>query len=189
MENEGRAKIDSSRQDVWSQDLPLDLNSLYLPNSKKQSMNDPYAEFQKSLPSSSERNKRKSLKTSNNGVKLGYSKSCKIPTLLSDKSGLNKRKTKRTVSAPDTLQVPMYGMEKFSFERPISEFTNTSLCDNCKKEKCFDDNLHLGLKLPPIRITSTQSYKKQEVNNEKNTTSTAGIDFRLPYVKDQTFYR
>lgn len=187
MESEGRAKNDSSRHKVWSQDLPLDLNSLCLSNSKTQeSMNDPYAAFHKSPPSSSERNKRKSLRTNNNEVKLGYSKSCKVPTLVSDKSGLNKRKAKRTVSAPDTLQVPTFGFEKFSFERPIS---NATLCHNCKEQNFFDDNLHLGLKLPPIRITSTHSYRKLDVHNKNKTTSTAGIDFRLPYVKDQKFYR
>lgn len=174
-----KAKNNSARQDVWSQDLPFDLNSLYLQNSNKQ-------EPVNTSPSSRNRNSR-SLRRYNNEVKLEYSKSCEVPSLLADKSALTRRKAKRTVSAPETLQVPAYGLEKFSFERPANECNNMSLCNNCSEDNSFGDNLHLGLKLPSVRITSTNCYAN--VRNKNKTTSTAGIDFRLPYVKDKKFYR
>ena len=180
MENGRRAKNNSSRQDVWSQDLPFDLNSLYLQNSNKQ-------EPVNTQPSSHNRNSRRSSRKYNNELKLGYSKSCEVPSLLADKSASTKRQAKRTVSAPETLQVPAYGLEKFSFERPANECNNMSLCNNCREDNSFGDNSYSGLKLPSVRITSTNCYAN--VPNKNKTTSTAGIDFRLPYVNDKKFYR
>ena len=187
MEKERSAKkVSSSREKGLSQGFPLDLNLLHLQNSKnKDQINHPGVAFD-NTSSISPRNKPRM--NNREAAKLGHSKSCEVPTLLSDESWMSKRKARRSFSAPDTLDVPVINLETFSFERPVYEHSNTAFYDNNTEEHVVDDNLHLGFKLPAICIHSTHC-RKQGKRDKNTTASTAGIDFRLPYIKSQRFHR
>ena len=192
MEKEGRSKkVSSSREMGLSRNgFPLDLNLLHLQNSKNNEQIDhPRAAFSRSSPIS-QRDKPKNSKQSNKeAVKLGYSKSCRVPTLL-DESRISKENAKRSFSAPDTLAVPTYGFERFSFEKPVNEHSNTVYAHkNTEGFDVIDDNLQLAFKLPAIRIHSTHSTKQGLQRKDKTAESTAGRAFRLPYVKNKKFYR
>jgi hypothetical protein len=193
MEKEGRAKKLSANKEMGlSQGFPLDLNLLQLQNSKnKEQINHPHVALNNSS-SISQRNRRKGSRGGNKeAVKLGYSKSCEVPMLLLDEPRVcSKQNAKRSFSAPDALAVPAYGMERFNFERPLYEHRNTAYVDRNKEElhTAIDDNLHLSFKLPAIRIHSTHC-KKQGLNGKNKTASTAGKDYRLPYVKNKSIYR
>ena len=188
MEKEGRAKkVSSSRENDSLQGFPLDLNLLHLQNSRNQEQIDyPRMAFNSSS-AFSPRNKPNSLTKKNKAAKLRYSKSFAVPTLLSDEPLMSKEKARRSVSVPNTLELPSYGLGRFSFERPMYQNRKTTFYDNTEEQNVIDDNLHLSFKLPAIRINSTHCGK-QGLHNKNKTASTAGKDFRLPYVKNPKFH-
>ena len=170
-------KVAYNGENGSSQGLPVDLNLLYLQNSANQ-------ENVKST--SSPRSGYRSSKMKNKATKLDYSKSaCETSNELT----FGRMKARRTVSAPDSLEVPTYDLGRFSFERPIYEHSNTIFYDDRSEHNIINENkLPLGLKLPALRIHPPQSCKKLGLQNKSKPASTAGVDFHLPYLKGHKFH-
>ena len=185
---ERAAKFSPKKERNSSLDLPLDLNLLDLPlqqskNTTKQNhLHDTFDNCSRQFSSS-----RSDTRKENRATKLGYSKSFKFPSPDPISNELHKEKARRTKSTPDSLNVPFYGLAKFSFEKPLYEHKKRTFYDVTENHDALDKNLHLGLKLPVIRVHSTHCQKHELYNRNKSTQSTAGKDFHLPYVKNKKF--
>lgn len=112
--------------------------------------------------------------------KLRYSRSCETPTIMVPK----REKARRTVSAPETLNVNV--PERFTFEKPYLQ--TYSLHDNAIAEldKKVTSSSSLGFKLPAIRITAAADCGENESRNKTKNTAT---HLNLPVMKRQTFHR
>ena len=119
--------------------------------------------------------------------KLGNSKSCEIPTLLSSKTRGEKQKARRTISAPETVKLEINNApNRFAFERTYIQ-AYPGFKNNGNESMEGDESSVKSLKLPAIRITATDVVETRNSSEARMDHSDIGLS--LPSLEKQNIYR
>ena len=169
--------------------LPVDLNTLRLSQRQPQkqkpeehSTSSRNINFKKPAtfyPHESKKDGKKDDFRSKNtyASKLGFSKSCELPTLASSKTRARGQKARRTVSAPETLKLEITQSDRFTFER--TNLQDYSLHETNGSRECNQSPVG-PFKLPAIRITSAGEFKSNNIRKQPTDS-----DLNLPALKQK----